>query len=52
VFDQRLVGALDESFFMYMAVLEEFGVTIPLTSFDMNVLKFLNVVPSQIRHNS
>jgi len=31
---------------MYMRVFEEFGVLILFTSFDMGVLKSLNVVPS------
>lgn len=52
VCDQEMAGELDESFIMYMAVLEEFGVKIPLTPFEMDVLKYLNVVPSQIRPNS
>jgi len=49
VCDQELVGALDESFLMYMAVLEEFGVTIPFTAFEMDVLKFMNVASSQLQ---
>jgi len=52
VYDQESGGDLDESFFMYMAVLEEFGVTIPFTDFEMGVLKLLNVVPSHVRRNS
>jgi hypothetical protein len=42
----------DESYFMYTAVLEEFGVKIPFSRFEMDVLKYLNVVPTQIRPNS
>lgn len=52
VCDQILAGAMEESFLMYMVVLEELGVTIPFTAFEMDVLKFLNVAPSQIRPNS
>jgi hypothetical protein len=52
VCDQEMEGDFDESFLMYMAVLEEFGVKIPFTYFEMGVLKYLNVVPSQIRPNS
>ena len=52
VYDQEMAGEQDESFFMYMDVLEEFGVKIPLTPFEMDVLNFLNVAPSQIRPNS
>ena len=52
VCDQEMAGDQDESFFMYMTVLEEFGVKIPFTPFEMDVLKFLNVAPSQIRLNS
>ncbi|AES60107.2 hypothetical protein MTR_1g040490, partial [Medicago truncatula] len=51
VCDQRLESVVDESFLMYMAVLEEFGVMIPFTDFETDVLKFLNVAPSQICHN-
>ena len=46
VCDQEAEGALDESFLMYMVVLEEFGVQIPFTNFEMDVLKFLNVASS------
>jgi hypothetical protein len=49
---QRLEGVVDESFMMYMEVLEEYGVKISFTTFEMDVLKFLNVAPSQIRRNS
>lgn len=52
VCDQETSGEQDESYLMYMAVLEEFGVKIPFTSLEMDVLKFLNVAPSQIRPNS
>jgi len=41
-----MAGEHDESFLMDMAVLEEFGVKIPFTPFEMDVLKFLNVAPS------
>lgn len=37
---------------MYVVVLEEFGVKVPFTRFEMDVLKFLNVAPSQIQPNS
>jgi len=37
---------------MYGAVLEEFGVQIPFTLFQMDVLRLLNVAPTQIRPNS
>jgi len=50
--DQRPEGIVDESFLMYMAVFEEFGVKIPFTTFKMDVLKFLNVAPSEIHPNS
>jgi len=46
VCDQHLEGIVDESFLMYMAVLEEFGVMIPFTAFEMDVLKFLNLALS------
>jgi len=42
----------DEVYYMYVAVLEEFGVQIPLNAFEMDVLKVLNVEPSQIHPNS
>jgi len=41
-----------EIFHMYGAVLEEFGVQIPFTLFQMDVLRFLNVAPTQIHPNS
>ena len=41
-----------EIFHMYGAVLEEFGVKIPFTLFEMDVLRLLNVAPTQIRPNS
>jgi hypothetical protein len=44
--DPKMVGTQDESFMIYMRV------TIPFTPFEMWVLKFLNVAPSQIRPNS
>jgi hypothetical protein len=50
--DQEMAGEGDESYFVYTAVLEEFGVKIPFTPFEMDVLKFLNVAPTQIRPNS
>lgn len=37
---------------MYATVFEEFGVKVPFTAFEMDVLKFLNMVPSHIRPNS
>lgn len=52
VCDQEMGGEQDESFLMYMAVLEVFGVKIPFTHFEMDVPKFINVAPSQIRPNS
>jgi len=52
VCEQEMAGALNESFLMYMEILEEFGVKIPFTAFVMDVLKFLNVVLSQICPNS
>jgi len=52
VCDQDMAGALDQSFLMYKAVLDDFGVKIPFTAFEMDVLKFLNVAPSQICPNS
>jgi hypothetical protein len=42
----------DESYFVYTAVLEEFGVKVPFSRFEMDVLKYLNVAPTQIRPNS
>ena len=41
-----------EIFHMYGTVLEKFGVKIPFTRFEMDVLRFLNVAPTQIRTNS
>ena len=41
-----------EIFHMFGAVLEEFGLKIPFTRFEMDVLHFLNVAPTQIRPNS
>ncbi|AES70118.2 hypothetical protein MTR_3g048220 [Medicago truncatula] len=41
-----------EIFHMYGAVLEEFGVRIPFTLFEMDVLRMLNVAPTQIHPNS
>jgi hypothetical protein len=52
VCDQEMAGEGDESYFLYTAVLEEFGVKIPFTPFEMDVLKYLNVAPTQIRPNS
>jgi hypothetical protein len=52
VCDQEMAGKGDESYFVYTAVLEEFGVKIPFTPFEMDVLKYLNVAPTQIRPNS
>jgi hypothetical protein len=52
VCDQEMAGEGDESYFVYTTVLEEFGVKIPFTPFEMDVLKFLNVAPTQIRPNS
>ncbi|RHN66705.1 hypothetical protein MtrunA17_Chr3g0094331 [Medicago truncatula] len=40
-----------EIFHMYGAVLEEFGVKIPFTLFEMDVLRLLNVAPTQIHPN-
>jgi hypothetical protein len=37
---------------MYTVVLEEFSVKIPFSPFEMDVLKYLNVPPTQIRPNS
>lgn len=45
-------GVKDEMYHMYAAVLEEFKVKIPFTPFDMDVLKFVNMTPSQIQPNS
>jgi len=42
----------DEMYHMYIGVLEEFRVKIPFTPFEMDVLKFFNVAPSQIQLNS
>ncbi|RHN74145.1 hypothetical protein MtrunA17_Chr2g0306971 [Medicago truncatula] len=52
VCDKKLAVAQDEFFLMYMKVLEELGVTIPFTAFEMCVLKFMNMAPSHIRPNS
>jgi hypothetical protein len=52
VCDQEMAGEGDESYFVYTTVLEEFGVKIPFTPFEMDVLKFLNVAPTQIFPNS
>ncbi|RHN51389.1 hypothetical protein MtrunA17_Chr6g0468031 [Medicago truncatula] len=41
-----------EIFHMYGAVLEEFGVKIPFNLFEMDVLRLLNVAPTQIHPNS
>jgi len=41
-----------EIFHMYGVVLEEFGVWIPFTLFQMDVMRFSNVAPTQIRPNS
>jgi hypothetical protein len=50
--DQEMMGEGDESYFVYTAFLEEFGVKIPFTPFEMDVLRLLNVAPTQIRPNS
>jgi len=42
----------DEVYYMYAAVLEEFGVKIPFNAFELDILKILNVAPSQIRPTS
>jgi len=49
---QRPKGVVDEMYHMYLVVLEEFGVKIPFTAFEMDVLHFLNVAPSQIQPNN
>jgi len=38
--------SVKEIFHMYGVVLEEFGVKIPFTRYEMDVLRFLNVVPT------
>lgn len=48
----RRPKGVKEIFHMYAAVLEEFGVRIPFTLFEMDVLRLLNVAPTQIRPNS
>ena len=49
---QRSKGVKDEMFHMYIMVLEDLGVRIPFTPFEMDVLKYLNVAPSQIQPNN
>jgi len=39
---QRSKGVKDEMFHMYIVVLEDLGVRIPFTPFEMDVLKYLN----------
>jgi hypothetical protein len=46
-----MAGEGNESYFVYTTVLEEFGVKIPFTPFEMDVLRLLNVAPTQIRPN-
>ncbi|KEH26424.1 hypothetical protein MTR_6g055980 [Medicago truncatula] len=47
----RLRG-VKKIFHMYAAVLEEFGVKFPFTLFEIDVLRLLNVAPTQIHPNS
>ena len=42
----------EEVFYMHAAILEDFGVQLPLNAFEADVLKFLHVAPSQIRPNN
>jgi hypothetical protein len=49
---QRPKGVADKMYHVYLAVLEEFGVKIPFTPFEVDVLSFLNVAPSHIQPNS
>lgn len=37
---------------MYLCVVEDLGVTVPFTSFETDVLKSLNIAPSQLQPNN
>lgn len=45
-------GAKDEHFHFYARVLEDFNIHLPLTNFEFDLLKTLNVAPSQLCPNS
>jgi hypothetical protein len=43
---------MDELFHLYAVVIEDLGVKFPYMDFEVDVLKCLNVAPSQLQFNS
>ena len=48
----RPKGVSEEFFYFYPSILEDFSVRIPFTDFEVDVLKTVNIAPSQLRPNS
>lgn len=51
VYITRPKGVFDEYFYFYSEVIEDFKVCIPFTDFESDLLKTLNITPSQLRSN-
>lgn len=51
VFITRSKGVLDEYFYFNSEVIEDFNIHIPFTDFESDLLKTLNIVPSQLHLN-
>ena len=47
----RPKGVSDEYFYFYSGVIEDFKIRIPFTDFESDLLKTLNITPSQLRLN-
>lgn len=47
----RPKGVSDEYFYFYSGVIEDFKIYIPFTDFESDLLKTLNIAPSQLRPN-
>lgn len=47
----RSNGVPNEYFYFYLGVIEDFKICIPSTDFESDLLKTINVVPSQLRPN-
>ena len=48
----RPQGAETEWFYFYTGVIEEFGIQFPLSDFETDILRTINLAPSQLRPNS
>lgn len=44
-------GVSDEYFYFYLGVAEDFKIRIPFTEFEFDLLKTINIAPSQLRPN-